>query len=207
MFHLHHIESFYGHIGVLIALVVIAALIFAECAVLVGLFLPGGDTLLLVCGVLAAQGTLPLPGVIAVSFIAAVAGYEVGYYIGKKTGPKVFKRDTGKLFRKEYADRAARFYKHHGGKTVVVSRFIGYVRTIAPLLAGIAKMQRRKFIIYNVTGAFLWSLIVVMLGYWLGSAFTKEIKRYSMLLTILGVVLAVLIIIYMSIRARSARSK
>ncbi len=184
-----NVENMLGDVGVMAALIIIGCLIFAECAFLIGLLVPGGDVLLLVAGVFAAQGDLPLVGVLVVVFVAATVGYEVGYSIGAKTGPQIFKQKAGMLFRKEHADRATKFYAQHGGKTVLVARFIGYVRTIAPLLAGIAGMQRRKFIIYNIAGALLWALSLVMLGYWFGSAFTEEIKRYMMPLTLVGLVL------------------
>lgn len=180
-----------GNFGVVAAIATIGILVFAECAFLLGLFVPGGDILLLLVGVFVAQGDLPLAAVIIITFVAAVAGFEVGYYIGKKSGPMVFTKKEGLFFRKEYADRAAKFYNHHGGKTVIISRFIGYVRTVAPLLAGIAGMSRRKFIVYNVVGAFLWSVSMIMLGYWLGLAFAEQVKLYSVPISIAGIILVV----------------
>ncbi|HZM63741.1 MAG TPA: DedA family protein [Candidatus Saccharimonadales bacterium] len=182
-------ESLLGGISVIGALAIIAALVFAESAFLVGLFVPGGDTLLIVTGILAAQGSLPLVGVMIVIFLAAAIGDNVGYYIGEKTGPKVFKQKGGIFFRKEYAEWAAAFYQKHGSKTVVIARFIAYVRTFVPLLAGIAKMPRLKFTFYNIFGALFWTLSLVLLGYWLGKEFADFIERYILPFTILGLLL------------------
>lgn len=184
-----NIESILSDAGVIAALVIIGCLIFAECAFLIGLIIPGGDLLLIAVGVFAAQGDLPLAAVLLTVFITATAGYEVGYSIGAKTGPRIFKQKTGVFFRKEYADRAAHFYKQHGGKTILIARFIGYVRTIAPLLAGIAGMDRRKFVLYNIAGSLAWTVSLVMIGYWLGSAFAREIERYMLPLTLVSVAL------------------
>ncbi len=183
-----NIESILGDAGVIAALVVIGVLIYAECAFLIGLFVPGGDLLLLASGVFAAQGDLPLIGVIVVISIAATVGYETSYYIGTKTGPQIFKQNRGLLFRKDYADRAASFYEQHGGKTVLIARFIAYVRTVAPLLAGIGKMRRSRFMLYNIAGALLWAVSLVMIGYWFGSAFAEQIKHYILPVTIAGLV-------------------
>lgn len=180
------VTSSLDSIGVIAALAVIGCLIFAECAFLIGLFVPGGDLLLLASGVFAAEGSLPLAGVLLVVFIAAATGYEVGYYIGKKTGPQVFKQQDGVFFRKEYADRAAGFYKSHGGKTILIARFVAYVRTIAPLLAGIGEMRRTKFVLYNILGAVIWSVSLVMIGFWFGSGLTEEIKQYTLPVTLIG---------------------
>ncbi len=183
------VESLLIGISVLGALAIIGGLVFAESAFLVGLFLPGGDMLLLVAGIFAAQGSLPLAGVLAVIFIAAVAGDNVGYYIGRKTGPRVFKKREGVFFRQEYAERATEFYKRHGGKTVIMARFFAYVRTFAPLVAGVAKMPHGKFLFYNVLGALLWAVSLVMLGYWLGVELAEEIERYIFPVALLGIAL------------------
>lgn len=202
-----NIENLLGNFGVISALAIIGILTFAECAFLIGLFVPGGDTLLLVAGVFAAQGDLPLAGVLMVIFVTSAAGYEVGYYIGKRTGPQIFNQKKGMLFRKEYAERVAGFYERHGGKTVFFVRFLVYARTVAPLLAGIAGMRRSKFTLYNIFGALLWTISLVMLGYWFGSAFTAELRRYSLPLIIVGLVLLCSPTIIYSIRGRRRLAK
>ena len=154
--------------GIVTGLILIGAMVFAETGLLIGFFLPG-DTLLFTAGFFAAQGKLPLAGVLIVIFIAAIIGDNVGYTIGKKTGPKMFKKKDGLVFRREYILKAEAFYEKHGGKTLIFARFIPFVRTFAPMVAGIGNMPHRKFFFYNVTGAAIWTLSIVLLGYWLGS--------------------------------------
>ena len=111
-------------------------IVFAESGLLIGLFLPG-DSLLFTAGFLASQGILNLPITITVIFVAAVAGVSTGYEIGRRFGPRIFKRDKSLLFNKEYIQRSQQFYQRHGGKTIMLARFVPIVRTIAPLLAGV----------------------------------------------------------------------
>lgn len=146
----------------------IALIIFTESGLLVGFFLPG-DTLLIAAGVLASQGALPIEWTIATIAIAAILGDNVGYTIGQYSGKRLFHKSDGILFRKEYVERSQEFYEKHGGKTIILARFIPIVRTFAPMVAGIGKMDRRKFFLYNVVGAILWSTSVTLLGYWIGS--------------------------------------
>lgn len=168
--------------GVFGGLVIIGAIIFAESGLLIGFFLPG-DTLLFTAGFFASQGQLPLAAVLAVIFLAAVIGDNVGYTIGKKTGPRLFRKKDGIIFRQDYVQRAEQFYEKHGGKTIVIARFVPIVRTFAPVVAGVGNMPRAKFVTYNVIGAAIWTFSVVLLGYWLGSAI-PNIDRY--LLPVVG---------------------
>lgn len=154
--------------GALTTLIIIGGIIFAESGLLIGFFLPG-DTLLFPAGFFAAQGKLPLAGVLLAAWIGSVLGNEVGYFIGKKTGPRLFRKKDGIVFRQEYITKASDFYELHGGKTILIARFLPIIRTFAPLVAGAAKMDRRKFSLYNLFGGGLWVLSVVLLGYWLGS--------------------------------------
>jgi membrane-associated protein len=149
-------------------LIAIGATVFAESGLLIGIFLPG-DTLLLGAGILASQGTLPLIPLIAIVVCAAITGDNVGYSIGRRSGPKLFKKKDGIVFRQEYIQKAEAFYEKHGGKTIILARFVPIVRTFAPLVAGVGKMPRRKFFLFNVIGAVLWGAGVVLLGYWLGT--------------------------------------
>lgn len=167
------------------ALVLIGLIVYAETGFLVGLFLPG-DTLLVVVGVFAAHGDLPLVWSMVVICIAAILGDNTGYYIGRKSGPHIFKRHTGLLFRAEYVERAEQFYEKHGGKTILIARFFGYVRTMVPIIAGVAKMSQPRFIVYNVVGAIVWTLFFVLLGYWVGEAAAEYIERYFIPSLILG---------------------
>ena len=154
--------------GVLGGLIAIGGIIFAESGLLIGFFLPG-DTLLFPAGFFAAQGKLPLAGVIISAFIGSVIGNEVGYVIGKKSGPRIFRKKDGIVFRQEYITKSEAFYEKHGGKTIILARFMPIVRTFAPLVAGVGNMDRKKFTLYNIIGGGLWVISTVLLGYWLGS--------------------------------------
>ncbi len=171
--------------GVVTGLLIIGGIIFAESGLLIGFFLPG-DTLLFTAGFFAATGKLPLAGVLATIFFAAVIGDNVGYQIGKKTGPRLFKKKDGLIFRHENVARAEAFYEKHGGKTVILARFVPVVRTFAPMVAGIGNMPRGKFVTYNIVGAFIWTFSVVLAGYWLGSLVDPKVMEKYLLLAIGG---------------------
>lgn len=148
-------------------LLVITLVVFAETGLLVGFFLPG-DTLLVAAGIFAAQGNLPLGALLLCLAAAAILGYQLGYAIGHHTGPRLFHRKDGVLFKEEYVIRTQNFFDKHGGKTVLLARFIPVVRTIVPLVAGIGKMSKRKFWAYNIAGGILWTFGLTLAAYWLG---------------------------------------
>lgn len=197
-------ETLIGGISVIGALAIIGAIVFAESGLLIGLFLPG-DTLLFTAGFFAANGNLPLFWVILVIFLAAIIGDNVGYYFGKKTGPRIFKQKEGLFFRREYAERATKFYHRHGGATILLARFVPYVRTFAPIVAGVAGMYRPKFIIYNILGALLWTISFVMLGYWLGVELAEKIEQYLVPAFILGLLFAFSPTIFYLVRSARVR--
>ncbi|MDB5181912.1 MAG: dedA protein [Candidatus Saccharibacteria bacterium] len=149
-------------------LLAIGLTVFAESGLLIGFFLPG-DTLLFGAGILAAQGVLPIEWLIVTIVVAAIAGDNVGYTIGRKFGPRLFKRKDGIIFRQEYLRRAEEFYQKHGGKTIILARFVPIVRTFAPVVAGIGTMSRKKFFAYNVIGGLLWGISLPLAGYYIGS--------------------------------------
>lgn len=149
-------------------ILLIAAIVFAESGLLIGFFLPG-DTLLFTAGFFAAQDKLPLGWLLFAVVLAAVIGDNVGYSFGRRLGPRVFRKKDGIIFRQEYLLRAEKFYEAHGGKTIILARFIPIVRTFAPIVAGAAKMTRQKFFTYNIVGGVVWGVGVTMLGVWLGS--------------------------------------
>ncbi len=151
-------------------LLLISLIIFAESGMLVGFFLPG-DTLLLSAGVFAAQGKLPggIGLTIAVIALAAILGDNTGYTIGKFSGPRFFRKKDGILFRQEYVRRAELFYEKYGAKTMLLAHFLPIVRTFVPIVAGIAKMPRLQFFIFDAIGDTAWAIGVTLLGYWFGS--------------------------------------
>lgn len=165
----------------------IFAIVFAESGVFLGLFLPG-DSLLFTAGFLAAQGYLDIWFLITGCFLAAVLGDNFGYAFGRRVGPRVFRREDSLLFHRAHLDRAQRFYERHGGKTLILARFLPVIRTFAPILAGVGRMPYRVFFFYNVVGAALWAIGLTALGYWLGSAI-PNVDRY-----LLPIVLAIVII-------------
>lgn len=149
-------------------LIAIGATVFAESGLLIGILLPG-DTLLLGAGILASQGVLPLTPLIAIVIVAAIVGDNVGYSIGRRTGPRIFRKKDGIFFRQEHIEKAEKFYQEHGGKTIILARFVPIVRTFAPLVAGASKMPRERFMLFNVVGGVLWGGGVTLLGYLFGS--------------------------------------
>lgn len=153
--------------GGLVGVLIVAAIVFAESGLLVGFFLPG-DTLLFGAGLLASQGELPIVPLILATIVAAVIGDNVGYSIGRRSGQRFFKKKDGILFRQEYVQRAEEFYEKHGGKTIILARFTPIVRTFAPVVAGVGKMPRQRFMAYNVIGGVLWGAGMTLLGYHVG---------------------------------------
>lgn len=149
-------------------ILLVSLIVFAESGLLVGFFLPG-DTLLFGAGLAASQGQLSLPWLIAAVVTAAVIGDNVGYSIGRRTGHRIFKKKDGIVFRQEYLEKAETFYEKHGGKTIIIARFVPIVRTFAPVVAGASKMPRKKFFFYNVVGGILWGAGMPLLGYYVGN--------------------------------------
>jgi membrane-associated protein len=169
-------------------LLLIGAIIFAETGLLVGFFLPG-DTLLLSAGVFAAQHKLPLGWTMIVIMLASIAGNVSGYYIGKHGGKRVFSKSDGLFFRREYIDRAEKFYVSHGGKTILLARFVPIVRTFAAVVAGIAEMNFGLFMMFNIIGGVLWGGGLTLLGFWFGSRI-PNIDHYVLPVVLLATVLS-----------------
>lgn len=152
----------------------ILAVVFAESGLLIGFFLPG-DTLLFTAGFLVNVGILKFNVhlLVVLLFVAAVLGDSVGYTFGRRIGRRLFTRPNSRLFKQENIQRAEAFYEKHGGKTIILARFIPVVRTFAPVVAGVAKMNYTTFLSYNLIGGLLWAGGVTYLGYFLGSWFTS----------------------------------
>lgn len=156
------------------AVILVPLIIFAESGLLIGFFLPG-DSLLFTAGFLVQTGVIPINifAFIAILFAAAVLGDSVGYTFGRRVGRKVFDRPDSRIFKQSYLARAEAFYEKHGGKTIIIARFIPVVRTFAPIVAGTAHMKYKTFIGYNLIGGALWTIGVTGLGYLLGAWFTR----------------------------------
>jgi membrane-associated protein len=186
-----------GFLGVL-------AIVFAESGLLVGFFLPG-DSLLFTTGLLIATDVLPTPLWLALILIplAAIVGDQVGYAIGRKAGPAVFRRPDSRLFKQEYVDKAYAFFDRYGGRTIVLARFVPIVRTFTPVIAGVGRMRYRTFVAYNVFGGLLWGVGVTVLGYFLGQV--AFVQRHIEMILIAIVAISVLPMVVELLRARSAR--
>jgi len=168
-------------------IILVSIIVFAESGLLVGFFLPG-DTLLFAAGLAASQGEVSLPILIIAIVAAAIIGDNVGYSFGKKAGPRIFQKKDGIIFRHEYLEQAEKFYEKHGGKTIILARFVPMVRTFAPVVAGAGKMPRERFMAFNVVGGILWGAGMPLLGYLVGDSIPHLDKYIEVV--IIGVVVA-----------------
>ena len=167
-----------GYVGLI-------AIVFAESGLFFGFFLPG-DSLLLTAGLLASRGLFNIYVLLPLLFIAAVLGDNVGYWFGAQAGPRIFNRENSLLFRRKNLLAAKSFYDRHGGKTVTLARFMPFVRTFAPIVAGAVGMGYRRFMLFNLLGGALWAIGVTLAGYFIGAAFgnVEELDRYFTLLVL-----------------------
>jgi len=152
------------------------AIVFAESGLLIGFFLPG-DSLLFTAGLLASKGLLNFPVILVGCFVSAVAGDQVGFLIGRKYGPAIFKRPDSRLFHQKNVERARVYFEKNGPKTVVLARFLPVIRTFTPVVAGVGQMNYRTFVTFNVIGGFLWAVGLTSLGYALGES-VPDIDKY-----------------------------
>lgn len=177
----------------LVSIFGVALVIFAESGLLIGFFLPG-DSLLFATGFLIHSGVLPFNIHLAVLilFIAAVLGDSVGYTFGRRLGPRIFSRPDARLFKQEYIRRAQDFYEKHGGKTIIIARFVPIVRTFAPIVAGAGKMKYKRFLAFNLIGGFLWAVGITYAGYGLGGLFhSMGIEIDHILLPLIGAIILI----------------
>jgi membrane-associated protein len=183
-------------------MLMLTGIVFAETGLLVGFFLPG-DSLLVTAGVFAAAGHLDIRTLLTLVTAAAVVGDQVGYYIGYRTGPHIFRREDSLLFKRAHLIRAHNFYEKHGGKTIILARFMPIIRTFAPVVAGVGEMRYRRFVTYNVVGGVLWVWSMSLLGYSLGRV-VPNIDRHIHLVIAVVIFLSILpgIIEYVRSRGR-----
>jgi membrane-associated protein len=179
------------HLIETVGLLGIFAIIFAESGLLIGFFLPG-DSLLFTAGFLASAPDsvsenlhLPLLPLLLGVFVAAVVGDQVGYVIGLRVGPALFRRPESRFFKRENVDRAEEFFDRYGAKTIVLARFVPIVRTFTPMVAGVSRMKYRTFVRYNFIGGALWTIVVTLLGYFLGQV---DVVEQNLEVAILAVV-------------------
>ena len=181
----------------------IAAIIFSETGLLVGVFLPG-DSLLVTAGLFAAKGYLNIYALVPTLTLAAICGNSVGYFIGRTTGPRIFNRENSLFFNKKHAIRAHEFYEKHGRKTIVLAQFMPIIRTFAPVIAGVGGMRFATFIAFNVIGALFWIWSMLGIGYFLGNTI-PGIDQHIEIVVIVVVLLSITPGIISWLRARRAR--
>ena len=170
--------------------VALAVIVFTETGLLIGFFLPG-DSLLITAGLVAAAGGLDVWLLTGLLSVAAIAGDSVGYAIGYRAGPHIFTRENSRWFNRSHLVRTREFYERHGGKTIVLARFIPIIRTFAPVVAGVGRMEYRRFLAYNVLGGVGWVAGLTWTGYLLGQAI-PDVGRYIHLVIGIVVVLSVI---------------
>ncbi|MCX6783522.1 MAG: VTT domain-containing protein [candidate division WWE3 bacterium] len=176
------IQSF-GYVGII-------GIVFAESGLLFGFFLPG-DSLLITAGLLAARGHLNIYLLIILSSVAAIVGDSVGYWFGRRVGHRIFNRKEGLFFHEKNIQKAEEFYKKHGGKAIILARFMPFIRTFAPIVAGIGKMDYPRFLAFNVIGGLFWVLLTSLFGYFIGNLI-PNIDRYILVVIAVIVGLSVL---------------
>ena len=163
---------------------IVFLVIFCETGLVVTPILPG-DSLIFALGTIAALGSLELGVLMIVLIVAAIAGDSVNYTLGKFFGPRVFHQPDGRFFKREYLDRTHRFYEKHGGKTIVLARFIPIIRTFAPFVAGIGRMNYSRFLLYNISGGVAWIAFFALGGYYFGNI---PLVRHNFTLVILAII-------------------
>lgn len=168
---------------------IVVLIVFAETGLFFGFFLPG-DYLLFLAGLFCALGKIDVDITTMYSgiLIAGILGNFTGYWFGYRTGPMLFKRKDSLLFKRKYVIMAEEFFQKYGGTALVIGRFVPIIRTFAPIFAGVVKLNFRKFVIYNVTGAFLWATLLTLTGYFLGVKFPEIINYVEYIIVALIVI-------------------
>ncbi len=182
-------------------LIGLCLIIFAECGILLGFFLPG-DSLLFTAGLFVATGAIDYPIwlVCTLLVVAAVLGNVVGYWIGRKAGPAIFNRPSSRLFKREHVDRTQAFFDRYGARAIVLGRFVPIVRTFITVMAGVGRMDPRRYFTYSIIGGVAWAAGVTLLGFWLGRF---EVVRANIELMLIAIVaVSLLPIVFELVRAR-----
>ena len=201
------IKAFVGWIGPW-AILGVMLVIFAETGLLIGFFLPG-DSLLFTLGMFVGTGAVGVHIWVAAPLVwlAAVAGNQTGYLIGRKAGPAIFNKPDSRLFKQEYVDRTSDFFERHGGKAVTLAQFVPIVRTFTPVIAGVGKMRYRHFITFNILGAAFWAFGITWLGYFLGTIKWIQDNIDAMILVIVFISVAPMLASAISKVIKSRRQK
>ncbi len=193
--HLAQITAAYG----MWTYAILFLIVFAETGLVVTPFLPG-DSLLFAAGAIASLGSIDVTTLMVLLIVAAIIGDGVNYAIGQRIGPRIFKSSTSKLLNREHLERTHAFYEKHGGKTIILARFMPIIRTFAPFVAGIGAMRYRQFLVYNVVGAIVWVVSFTLLGYFFGNQ--PIVKKNFTLVIGAIIIISVLPAIWEIIRSR-----
>jgi membrane-associated protein len=188
-----------------VAMALVCLVVFVETGLFIGVILPGGDSLLFAVGVMIGSGVIDFPIWLAciVISISAVLGDQLGYWIGRKAGPAIFKRPDSRVFHKENAVRAEKFFTKYGAKAVIFAHFVPIMRTFIPIAAGVGKMRYGYYLRYNIIGALSWGIIVPLIGYFLGNI---QFVRENVILVTLALVSVSFIPVLLEI-AKARREK
>ncbi len=181
----------------------VCVVVFVETGMFVGFFLPG-DSLLVTAGVFAGAGHMKLAELLTLVTLCAIAGDQVGYFVGRKAGEGLYRREDSRFFKKKHLKRAHEFYEEYGGKTIILARFIPIIRTFCPPVAGAAKMSYRRYLTYDIIGGFLWIWSMVLVGYTLGRTVPNVDKKIHFIIA--GVIVVSLMpAAYHAWKARSGK--
>jgi len=181
--------------------ILVCVIVFIETGMFVGFFLPG-DSLLVTAGVFAGAGHTSISTLLIFVTLCAIAGDQLGYFIGRMAGQSLYKREDSRFFRKRHLERAHEFYERYGGKTVILARFVPIIRTFCPPVAGAAKMSYSRYLVYDVFGGFLWVWSMTLLGYTLGRSVPNIDKRIHFVIAAV-IVASLLPAAYSAWKARS----
>jgi membrane-associated protein len=183
----------------------VCAVIFVETGLFVGFFLPG-DSLLVTAGVFAGAGHLQLAWLLSVVGLCAIAGDQLGYWIGRKAGEGLYRREDSLIFKKRHLQEAHEFYERHGAKTVIIARFVPIIRTFCPPVAGAAKMTYKRYLLFDIAGGFLWVWGMVLLGYTLGRTVPNVDKNIDYIIAAV-IVASIIPAAYQTWKSRSRNKK
>lgn len=188
-----------------VAFWVVLGIIFAECGILLGFFLPG-DSLLFITGLFIAKGSIHVNLGVAITLliIAAIAGNVTGYWIGHKSGPSLFKRPDSRLFRREYVDKTHEFFDKYGARAIIMARFVPIVRTFITAVAGIGRMDFRRFFVFSAIGGILWAGGITLAGYYLGTNAWVSANLEKVILLIIAISIVPMVVEYIRHRRQRA---
>jgi len=188
--------------------IALALIVFTETGLMIGFFLPG-DSLLVTAGLFAAKGDLNIVFLNVLLMFCAITGDATGYYIGKKLGPALFRKEDSLLFKKKHLIATHEFYERHGGKTIIIARFVPIVRTFAPVVAGMAGMEYKRFALFNIVGGVGWVFSMTMLGYLLVTMFPateQHIEKVIIIVIFLSILPGIIELLRAKLKAKKAAS-